>query len=247
VNTWYKTSQRLFREEQAALPSAQPGMSLQILASGTRATRHFCLPEERAVARGAFALQVPGSTRHYDYQIALVVPARYPCDPPVLYCDDPKLPVGNVDRHILRYGQACLAVRAEVRQRWDSNAGLLGFLDDLVAPFLTWQLYYEVHGEPPPWGERSHGVKGVWEFYAEILDIPPGFRVAGFMKLLARKNCPKGHEPCPCGSGQRLRHCHAGAVVDARKKGGWADVRADLSDLGEGVDEQRPLPVKQYR
>ncbi|MGW8159496.1 MAG: SEC-C metal-binding domain-containing protein [Desulfoprunum sp.] len=32
--------------------------------------------------------------------------------------------------------------------------------------------------------------------------------VIDFIRLLARKHTPQGHELCPCGSGNKLRNCH---------------------------------------
>lgn len=102
------------------------------------------------------------------------------------------------------------------------------FLDEIVAPFLVWQTYYDELGQPP-WGQRSHYAQGVLEFYAELLQIEVDSTVKDFMKLLARKNHPKGHAMCPCGSGLRLRSCHFDLVQQVRRKVAWEDVRNDMS------------------
>lgn len=92
--------------------------------------------------------------------------------------------------------------------RWQAAPNIVSFLDTIVAPFLAWQVYYDAFGCPPPWGERAHFGKGVLQYYAEILGLPETANIIGFMRLLARKNPPQGHESCPCGSGKNLRACN---------------------------------------
>ena len=101
----------------------------------------------------------------------------------------------------------------------------------MVAPFLAWQAYFDAFHKPPSWGERPHFGKGIHEFYAELLGIPNEADIIGFMKLLARKNQPKGHELCPCNSGNRLRNCHRELIIRARQQVDWWDVQQDLQDI----------------
>jgi hypothetical protein len=93
---------------------------------------------------------------------------------------------------------------------------------------LAWQLYYDAFGKPPEWGERSHGIKGILEYYAEFLNMSDHHAIINFMKLLSRKNHPKGHEFCPCGSKRRIRHCHCELLQNLRYKIPWIDVANDL-------------------
>ncbi|MBW1699856.1 MAG: hypothetical protein JRK26_24035 [Deltaproteobacteria bacterium] len=120
--------------------------------------------------------------------------------------------------------------------RWLPDSTIVDFLNNPGAPFLAWQAYYEAHKKHPPWGERSHFSQGILEFYAEILDKPPDSSVVGFMRLLARKNYPKGHEPCPCDSGRRLRQCddHRKLIYEIRERVAWKDVEHDLKVYLQG-------------
>jgi hypothetical protein len=132
----------------------------------------------------------------------------YPKSPPMLFCNDPRLPIDDLDRHILTYGQACLGIYADIGMRWPVGSTTADFLKDLVAPFLIWQACYEAFGQPPPWGERSHFEPGILEFYKDMLGQIEDMNVIDFIRLLARKHTPQGHELCPCGSGNKLRNCH---------------------------------------
>jgi ubiquitin-protein ligase len=224
---WYKINQRLFREEKAALACKHPSLILEILSAGTPINKYVSMPREEAVLRGMYSLQVPDTTRKYDYSVALRVPDDYPKHPPVMYCNDPKLPI-NIDRHILKNGQACLGVTTEVRRKWSAAPNMVSFVDEFVGPFLAWQIFFDAYGCPPAWGQRSHDKKGVLEFYADILGLEVDANIVGFMRLLARKNIPGGHEMCPCESGRRLRTCHKDAVHAARQHVEWTDAKSDL-------------------
>jgi hypothetical protein len=229
---WYQSNKKLYAEEEQSLRAKHPFLKLEIIPPGSVLNKKVSLLAEAAVVNGICRLTMSNSTqRYWDYRIAFVLPDNYPATPPIMYCNDDKLPIGEIDRHIMNDGQACLGVQGEVSQRWKTNPRILAFLDDLVAPFLVWQVYYDENGHPPLWGQRSHGLLGILEFYGEILSIPPGPMVVSFMKLLARKNRPQGHEECPCGSGQRLRHCHAELIKKGREVVDWQDVSIDLSTI----------------
>lgn len=231
MNQWYASNRRLFREERSGLAAACPLLRLVVVGPGFEINRACRLKLECAVAHGRYCLPIPATDREIEYGIALLLPGNYPKCPPEMFCNDPKLPIGNIARHIMNDGRACLGVQAEISIRWSAGSTIVNFLDSLVAPFLAWQAYYDVHKKPPPWGERSHNAQGILEFYAELLGRSVDSSVVGFMRLLARKNQPKGHEPCPCNSGRRLRNCHRDLVYDVRQSVAWQDVAHDLEVL----------------
>jgi ubiquitin-protein ligase len=231
---WYRSNHRLFLEDRESLTRNHPFLKLKITAPGTPLNSVVSLKREAALVSGIYRLMVPESQRYRDYRIAVVLPDNYPKNPPVMYCNDEKLPIGNIDRHIMNDGRACLGVQGEISTRWSSGSTITNFLDSFVAPFLAWQAYYEDHQKAPPWGERSHYKQGVLEFYAELLRRPVDSSIVGFMRLLARKNLPKGHEPCPCGSGERLRNCHRDLLYKVRERIAWQHVAHDLEALVRG-------------
>jgi hypothetical protein len=213
-----------------ALAKACPLMGLSVVGPGYRINSAFSLKAETTVAHGTYRVQVPNTNRTIDYRIALVTPPDYPDRPPMMFGDDPKLPMCDIDRHILPNCRACLGVYAEVTMHWKRGSNLVDFLKILVEPFLAWQAYYDAHGEEPPWGARPHGKPGTLQFYEELWGkpLPEGFDVERFISLLARKESPKGHEICPCGSGKRLRECHRALILDRWNQ---LDQRNVLSDL----------------
>jgi len=235
MGNWYENNRRLFREERISMAAAFPLLQLVIVGPEFRINSHYVLKHDFAVVQGIYGLYEPNLMCDIEYKIVLVFPPDYPKNFPVLYCNDPKLPIGNIDRHIMGDGSACLGVKGEIAMRWQSNRTLVQFLKDFVEPFLVWQAYYDIFQKPPEWGARSHFRPGILEFYAELLDMPLDSNLVGFMKLLARKNQPKGHEICPCDSGQRLRNCHRDLVYENRLKVPWLAVQEDLEVLNKGI------------
>ena len=233
MGNWYENNRKLFRKERIALAAAFPLLQLVIVGPEFRINSHFELKHESAIAKGTHSLCEPNLMSDIEYKIVLVFPPDYPKNWPVMYCNDSKLPIGNIDRHIMGDGSACLGVKGEIAKRWQLNRTLVHFLKDFVEPFLAWQAYYEIFQKPPEWGGRPHGGPGILEFYAELLNVPIESNVVGFMKLLARKNRPKGHEICPCDSGQRLRNCHRELVYANRLKAPWLAVQQDLEVLNK--------------
>lgn len=90
---------------------------------------------------------------------------------------------------------------------------------------------YDAHQKTPLSGERSHFAEGITEYYAELLGMSRCQALIEFMKLLAKKNRPKGHEICPCGSSVRLRNCHRDLLYNTRENVAWQYVAEDLQTI----------------
>lgn len=233
MGQWFEINPKLFHKERETLFSSCPLLRLAVVGPGFKINKVCKLEFDCAVVHGTYNLPIPDSDREIEYGIVLVLPPDYPRAIPGLFCNDPKLPIDNLDRHILSNGIACLGVHAEMRMHWPPGSTIVNFLDNLVAPFLAWQAYYDAFQEPPSWGGRPHFGDGIREFYAELFNISTNPDVIGLMKLLVRKNPPGGHEPCPCSSGKPLRKCHKDQVYQLREKVLCEDVKIDLDILLE--------------
>jgi len=234
MTPWYRSNQKLFREERAALVSVAPLMGMIIAGPKFRLNSKGVLTQEFVVVYGTYGIAIPDFNEQIEYGICVLLPGRYPKQPPVLFCNDPKLPIGNIDRHIMDDGSACLGVYADIMIRWSMKPDIVNFFENFAAPYLVWQAYYDAHQEPPSWGQRSHFAGGVIEYYAELLGLNERQSIIEFMRLLARKTRPKGHERCPCGSGERLRNCHRQLLYSTREKVAWEYVAKDLQTVLTG-------------
>ena len=168
------------------------------------------------------------------FSVDLEIPGNYPRGIPKLRCNPEEIP-WMMDRHVEpQTGLACLCVSSEYRKHWPPGSDLTDFLEVLVQPYLVGQAYFQAHGRWPQGHERSHGVPGIIEAYKELL-APLGSVslpvMVSFMRLLARKTHPKGHEVCPCGSGKRLRHCHRSLLGKLRREVDPRHAEQDLKRL----------------
>ena len=140
-----------------------------------------------------------------EFEIDMVLPARYPHREPKVYEVGGRIP-RKPDRHINSDGDCCITVW----EHWLLTApdhSFAAFLDGPVNEFFLGQHSYESTGTWP-FGERSHGQKGLVEAYADGLGIPHRKSSLNYYLRLLSQAWPKGHWLCPCGSGKRLRYCH---------------------------------------
>jgi hypothetical protein len=191
----------------------------------------FCPPvgEAPAFVTGTFFVSA-----EVGYTTELELPAGYPSEVPILHCNRDEIP-WELDRHVVtQNGHACLCARSEYRLHWPEGSSLSDFIERLVRPYFLGQFYHETHGCWPPTGARSHGLQGIIEAYAE-LSAPLGdtsrATMIRLMGLLSRKNDPKGHEICPCGSARPLRHCHRAEVTKLRRSVRPEDAATDLEHV----------------
>lgn len=167
------------------------------------------------------------------YTVEMLVPTDYPDYEPILIVDPVEIP-WKIDRHVFeKSGRACLCARSETRVHWPRGSNLTEFVARLVVPFFIGQFYYDTHGNWPPTGERSHGRAGIIEAFVDLLPELANVdvrQIENVVRLLARKNDPKGHELCPCGNGKRLRKCHRQMIARLRA---CVDPRHAALDLKE--------------
>ena len=187
-----KTADALFFEVQHAVARHQPELTV------SRTDSHIVL-------EGVFVVSGPDGP--FDsYEVRVEITAKFPEEEPVVFEISKRIP-RTVDRHVFPvHGDCCLGIWEE----WLLTAPDHQFETFLTGPihdYFVSQTYYEVHGVWP-FGERSHGMPGVLESYADLLEVPLDAKIiAEYLRLLSRRRI-KGHAICPCGSNKRLRYCH---------------------------------------
>lgn len=120
---------------------------------------------------------------------------------------------GRIERtyeHIYANGSFCLAVPIEERRIFLTQPTLLGFVNNVVIPYLYSYCHWTGYGEYP-FGDRLHGSEGVLQHYLEITGFKDEVRVLAALSFLFEHGY-RGHHACPCGSGTRVRRCH-GALL----------------------------------
>lgn len=145
-----------------------------------------------------------GKTISDKFQIELAIPKEYPNNLPIV-----KETSGRIPKEFHTYkdgGSLCLGAPLDVRMKFKKKPSLLGFVEELVIHYLYSFCYWEQHGKMP-FGEFSHGGKGIIEFYIELFNVTSDIITLELLKILAENNY-RGHHYCPCNSGNTVRHCH---------------------------------------
>jgi len=138
------------------------------------------------------------------FDIEMQIPPDYPDNLPVVKEIGYRIP-----REFHTYSgdnTLCLAAPLAVKIQFSLNKTLLGFIENLIIPFFFNYLHLQQY-ETLPFGELSHGAKGILEFYKSHLHIPESGIVLRMIKLLATQDY-RGYSKCPCNSGKNLRNCH---------------------------------------
>lgn len=165
------------------------------------------------VVDGVFVISSPEGP--FDsYNIRMTLTEEFPLEEPRVFETGNRLP-RIIDRHVFPSGACCLGIWEE----WlvTSDRKFDTFLTGVLHDYFVSQTYFESRGEWP-FGERSHGDKGVYESYSEVLGTPDDENiVCDYLKILSQ-SVIKGHSRCPCGSGERLRKCHINSIFELRSK-----------------------------
>jgi hypothetical protein len=171
-------------------------------------------------------------TDEVGYQVRILIPPGYPEEVPALLCSPNEVPRKDYRHNSGEY--ACLCARCDYRKYWPRGSTLPNFIESLVVPFLTCQHYYDIHGHWPQSGEREHGAPGIVQAYNDFcrpLGEVTGAMIGRVVRILAVSGLPKGHNPCPCGSGKRIRDCHRSEIEQMRSMISPRDAAQDLADL----------------
>ena len=160
-----------------------------------------------------FSASFNGESIEDSYEIELVIPADYPRKLPTVHEIGGRI---SKDFHRNPDASLCLGAPLQIRMKFQKNPTLLGFIEEQVIPYLYSHSYFEKYGKMP-FGELSHGVKGIIEFYQELFILQSEVAVLGFLRILVDKNY-RGHHNCPCGSGIKLRFCHGPMLMDIMKQ-----------------------------
>lgn len=120
------------------------------------------------------------------------------------------------DRHMSQGGLACAFVPEEWLLLPREERTVVHYLDGPVRNYFLWQSLHE-RGQAPPWKDRSHGAPGLVEAYGDMLEMEGESAIRCCLDYLSKEQV-KGHWPCPCGSGERIRHCHLAHIRELQSK-----------------------------
>jgi len=172
----------------------------------------------RFVVKGNLGFSVPynGKIIEDDYDIEIEIPDDYPQSPPTVKEVGNKIPK-HQDFHVyVRDGTLCLGAPLAVKRTFAMQRNLLWFVEKQVVPLLFGISYKAKYGQMP-FGELSHGSKGLLEHYKGLFAVEDYSVVLEFLGMLGAGNYDE-HIMCPCGSGLKLKKCHRKILKKARKQ-----------------------------
>jgi hypothetical protein len=167
-----------------------------------------------------FSAQTRGQRLVSDrYEISISVSPDYPKATPLVRETARRIPR---DFHKLDTGHLCLGSPTRLRLILAETPSLLSFVERCVIPYLYGYSIVE-SGGVLPFGELSHGARGLRDDLASMIGMDDDLVLLGFVRLLAMKKRKANKLPCPCGTGMRLGRCHNRKLNTLRDKlgRGW--------------------------
>lgn len=166
--------------------------------------------------RGGLQILNKEKTKVVDsFSIEIELPSDFPTSIPILKETAKRIPK-NADRHFNIDENACLFVPEEREKYFPNGSPISDFIENCVKPFFVNQSYFEEAGEWPL-GQRPHGLDGVLDYYREQYGEKSKEIIRNFLLYLGKRQV-KGHWPCYCGSGKKMRKCHMSYLIYYRSK-----------------------------
>ena len=158
---------------------------------------------------------------------------------------------GEIDggyEHVYTDGTLCLAVPIAERLVFSRQPSLLGFVNNLVIPYLYGYDHWKEYGEHP-FGEQKHGAEGIVRCYVDTLKLIDEVGALAVVLFLFEHGY-RDHHDCPCGSGLKVWKCHGSMLRDLHRHHTPETLRYDLQAVlghcGEKLTEGRlslPAPL----
>lgn len=223
--TWYKRNQ-IFEQFKESLKLNYPTLHVSVNNGLVHITGslylHDCFGEELDM-----------------YQIKIICDDMYPESMPEVHEIGGRIPK-IADRHFFPAStRTCLLLNDEKHKYYSNDTPITDFLREIVEPFFLSQSHYDRTGK---WlfGERGHGLKGILEFYEEVLGTNDIGIICGFLDCVLNDNL-KGHWICFCGSNLTFRNCHLDLIKEYRTKISKDTVQFTLRNLNEKLEKERML------
>lgn len=158
------------------------------------------------------------------FQIKILLHYSYPYCVPSLYEVSTIIPRDD-DNHIDKKGLCCVDIDHKLLVRSKHSLTIQAFLVEWAYPYFANQLY-KLKENKYAGGEYAHRFAGVRQFYYEELKLDETGAINMINVILTKTNDGR-NDPCPCGSGTKLKKCHWDAF-DFLKS---VDKRVLVSDL----------------
>lgn len=169
-----------------------------------------------------------------SYQIEIRATEDYPSKYPQVFETGGRLP-HNIDWHIYGDGHWCIGVGVEEAIKCSQGITLVSFISNQIRSFLFNQTYRKINGVF--YRERSHGIKGVLEYYMETLSLSTYSIVYDALYAATQKE-PKSNSKCFCRSNRKYHKCHRKPLRFYRKHAQYV-MNNDYNKLKELIEKKQ--------
>lgn len=157
--------------------------------------------------KGIYTVRDNNSVIQGEYEIAIVIPKRYPYEFPKLYELSQKIMPRIDDRHIDKNGLACVEIEQNILIESKKGITIKQFIEKYVHRYFCWQLRYEAK-DFEGLEEWAHYDKGTIQFYKEKLALDELQIIISILEALISNKLPGRNEVCLCNSGKKYKICH---------------------------------------
>lgn len=122
---------------------------------------------------------------------------------------------GHIDEkypHRYSTGVLCLATEIDLRLHFAAGFDLVRWMEDFVETYYYSHDYYQRYN-CYPFGDREHGFLGTIQSYCDWFSTPELDKVASILLKIEANDLYRGHHPCPCASGKKMRDCHGRQIL----------------------------------
>lgn len=137
------------------------------------------------------------------FSVEITLTNDYPNSLPEIKETGGRIPKGF---HLYNDHTFCLGAPLAVKLQLAKSKTFVDYIDKLVIPYLYSFTHFKLHGTMP-YGELSHAIKGIIEYYKEFFKVSSEILVINCLQILYEGKL-NGHQFCPCNSGQKIRNCH---------------------------------------
>ncbi len=142
------------------------------------------------------------------FEVEVSIPKNYPKRLPTIKETSKK--IDSSYNHVNYDNTLCLEVEKAMRTQLSPDYNLIEWIEKFVFPYFYSYCYHRDYGRYP-FGERSHGAKGIIEYYKELFQVKT-IEEARYLISAAKHyklgKVYKGHNICPCGNSKKVRECH---------------------------------------
>lgn len=141
-----------------------------------------------------------------DYDVEILIPQGYPYEFPRMFETGNKIE-RIADRHIDKYGEACLEI--DVAKFLEARKGItiLRFTEHYVYKYLCGQIYY-VFEKQWPSNEWRHSAQGQYDFFSEYFRTTDLRKIIYMLGYILYKPKLIRTNYCICGCNKKYRNCH---------------------------------------